>query len=695
MTPAPKISGKKSPDSRVLRGDHVAFVGAVGLVSAAVCIAVPVALSFHLTRCSGSDCLSLERDMQSAMDPGADPCRDFYRYVCGGWVRSRTQYRFASFKYDAIWSQEMMRELVVHVNTEPRHRQESRDKVAILLLRCHAAIDNEASIADFLRHLGLTWPEKSRSNAFEVLDIMAAASLDYGFSILWTFAVGRNPRHPRRSALYLTLDVSLRFWMLRTNSLEDSGQLGHFLRVCAERIGVTGQSYDRMIRTVVRTHMEIKMILGAKYVASRPEFMNYSDVELRQAVNRHLPDDSQQWPKDVLVCLQLSRFAMFRDSLRDSEKAANYKEYMGAYVVWKMASFASRSITHELMAGSNMLLNTDRYLALMCSTMITAELPLAVWKHYQDKIDNASRLAIFDIYARVRGALVDAVARHDRGVADMIAKFSDTLAVSAFNMSLRRGLLEHLYRFVPRLRASGTFLALLTEVAASSMAMLKRSMLSPNTSLMHVPHLYGNVAYRLLVAREIEVPPTSLLWPLFHYRYPAAVNMALLGTLIARRLLEMVYYMFFLDDEFRRVPPSLVRFPGPLKDLVEGVKRDLADGLRRTQNRTAPEAEVEDLAQVVLAGRLAYSALATVTSPKPSEYFSAMPGDRLFYMASCFKHCRWTPGQREWAECNLVVPRLPGFARAFGCEDAENSTGAGARALTPPTMASSVGSPAA
>ncbi|KAK8773163.1 hypothetical protein V5799_012306 [Amblyomma americanum] len=589
MTPAPKISGEKSPDSRVLRADHVAFVGAVGLVSAAVCIAVPVALSFHLTRCSGSDCLSLERDMQSAMDPGADPCRDFYRYVCGGWVRSRTQYRFASFKYDAIWSQEMMRELVVHVNTEPRHRQESRDKVAILLL----------------------------------------------------------------SALYLTLDVSLRFWMLRTNSLEDSGQLGHFLRVCAERIGVTGQSYDRMIRTVVRTHMEIKMILGAKYVASRPEFMNYSDVELRQAVNRHLPDDSQQWPKDVLVCLQLSRFAMFRDSLRDSEKAANYKEYMGAYVVWKMASFASRSITHELMAGSNMLLNRDRYLALMCSTMITAELPLAVWKHYQDKIDNASRLAIFDIYARVRGALVDAVARHDRGVADMIAKFSDTLAVSAFNMSLRRGLLEHLYRFVPRLRASGTFLALLTEVAASSMAMLKRSMLSPNTSLMHVPHLYGNVAYRLLVAREIEVPPTSLLWPLFHYRYPAAVNMALLGTLIARRLLEMVYYMFFLsvvlpsqDDEFGRVPPSLVRFPGPLKDLVEGVKRDLADGLRRTQNRTAPEAEVEDLAQVVLAGRLAYSALATVTSPKPSEYFSAMPGDRLFYMASCFKHCRWTPGQR-------------------------------------------------
>lgn len=546
MTPGRKIDGGEPPDSRVLRADHVAFVGAIGLVAAAVCIAVPVALCLHLTRCAGSDCFSLELDMRRAMDPDADPCSDFYRHVCGGWQPSTTQYRSASLKYKAIWSQDMMRELIMHVSIDPLRRQKSRDKLAILSLRCQAAVDSEASIADFLRHLGLTWPEKSRSSALEVLDIMAAASLDYGFSILWTFAIGRHPRYPRRSTLYLTMDVNLQIWMLRTTALEKSGQLGYFLRVCAERIGSSGQSYDRMIRTVTKTHQKIKEILGSRYayVASRPALMNYSDVELRQAVNRHLPDESQQWPKDVLVCLQLQRFTMFRESLQNSEMAASYKEYMGAYLVWKMSSFASRSITNALMTGAETL--KDRYLAVMCSNLITAELPLAVWKNYQDKIGNASRLAVFDIYTRVRGVLVDAVARHDRGIADMIVKFADTLAINAFNMSLTRELLEHLYIFVPPLRASETFMALLTEVTASTMAVLKRSMLSPNTSLVHVPHLYSNVAYRLLAVREIAVPPSSLLWPTFHHQYPAAVNMALLGTLIARSLLEMVYYMFFV-----------------------------------------------------------------------------------------------------------------------------------------------------
>ncbi|XP_049518828.1 endothelin-converting enzyme homolog [Dermacentor silvarum] len=208
MTPLRKYStGAASPapeDPRVLRPDHAAFVVAVGLIAATVCIAVPIVLRLSLVRCKNSECLSLERDMVRAMDPSADPCSNFYQHVCGQWVRGKMKYGYATYKYRNFRDKELMQEVVTRVSLSRQRRQTSRDKLAILYLSCHAEVNNEESIGDFLRLLGLTWPKRSRSSAFEVLDIMAAASLEYGFSLVWTFAIGRDPRRPRHNASALS-----------------------------------------------------------------------------------------------------------------------------------------------------------------------------------------------------------------------------------------------------------------------------------------------------------------------------------------------------------------------------------------------------------------------------------------------------------------------------------------------------------
>nr|XP_054932073.1 uncharacterized protein LOC126540915 isoform X3 [Dermacentor andersoni] len=174
--------GAPSPapeDHRVWRPDHAAFVGAVGLIAAAVCVAVPIGLRLSLIRCKGSECLSLERDMKRAMDPGADPCSNFYQHVCGRWVSGKTDFAYVTYKYRNFRDKDLMHELVTGVSLTPNRHQTTRDKLALLYLSCHAEVNNEESIGDFLRVLGLTWPKRSHSSAFEALAASSPPSVEY------------------------------------------------------------------------------------------------------------------------------------------------------------------------------------------------------------------------------------------------------------------------------------------------------------------------------------------------------------------------------------------------------------------------------------------------------------------------------------------------------------------------------------
>ncbi|KAH6939990.1 hypothetical protein HPB50_023870 [Hyalomma asiaticum] len=80
------------PPPGSIRKRHAAFVGTLGLVTAAVWIAAPVAVRVALVRCEGITCLSMEKDLARAMDPTFSPCHDFYQHVCGRWTQSERFY---------------------------------------------------------------------------------------------------------------------------------------------------------------------------------------------------------------------------------------------------------------------------------------------------------------------------------------------------------------------------------------------------------------------------------------------------------------------------------------------------------------------------------------------------------------------------------------------------------------------------
>ncbi|KAH7963546.1 hypothetical protein HPB52_021622 [Rhipicephalus sanguineus] len=545
---------EEQPPPGGIRKRHAVFVGTLGLVTAAVWIGAPVAVRHALVRCEGVKCVSLEADLRRAMDPAASPCHDFYQHVCGRWTQFERFYDGPLQKYDSYQDMDFLREVIF---MEDKSRLSSkrlggvRYQMSKLLVKCRSQENDESSLAHILRALELPWPATTPSTELEMLDTLVGSSLEYSLPLLWAFAVGRHPRKNRQNAVYVILDRTTSIWFRHVRSMAKNKKIANFLRRCAENVGGKGQSYDSMIRHLLRTHLEIERALKYSFEVNQPQFMNFSDVTLRVAVNRHLPDESQQWPDDEMVCMQRAVFVRFRQQhLADPAKASAFKSYAGAYLVWYLAPYSSPYLTRSLMTDMGAQGQETDFVRQRCSSLVQNTLTLAFWKARQEKVTRVARKVAFEAYASLRSILLTMVARYDTDVAEHMSDFIETLSLNVYNMSLGWDVLERIYRFVPTAR--GTFVQMYEELEKYKSALLRRSIRRPNSSYVYVPQLSEVRAYRLLAAREIYVPLSSQLWPLFDVDYPLPVLMAGFGWHTARGLVEMIYYTYFVVSIYLR-----------------------------------------------------------------------------------------------------------------------------------------------
>ncbi|XP_075538767.1 uncharacterized protein LOC142573127 [Dermacentor variabilis] len=681
----------EEPPPGAIRKRHAAFVGALGLVSAALWIGVPVAVRHAVVRCEGVRCLSLEAGLKRALNTAASPCHDFYQHVCGRWTQTEHFFEGPLQKYDSYQDAEFLRE-AIFLEDKGRfsHLKHSgvRYKMSKLLVKCRSQESDERSMTKILEKLRLPWPTKAPSTELEMLDIMVGASLEYSLPLLWTFAVGRHPRKNRQNAVYVLLDGTTSIWFRHVRAMYKRKRIFNFLRRCAENIGGKGQSYDSMIRHLLVTHAEIERALKYNFEINQPEFMNFSDVTLRVAVNRHLPDESQQWPGDEMVCMQRAVFISFRQRhLADASKAAAFKSYAGAYLVWYLAPYTSPYLTHSLMAELGVAGQEWDFVRRRCSSLVQNTLTLAFWKARQDKVHRLEKTVAFEAYTALRSILQTFVAQYDDAVAEHMSDFIETLSLNVYNMSLGWDVLERIYRPMPAV--NGMFMDMYKTLETYKSALLRRSIRRPNSSYVYVPQLFEVRPYRLLAAREIYVPITNQLWPLFDVRYPLPVLMASFGWQAARGLVEMIYYTYFVDGNLKKIAGEQNTFPAPLRLAITQFQEDLRGAIRRSENATLPDAELDSATTEAIALLLAYKASKgplrnrTYRNPEGERnragttvwesddqhvYFEDFPAERLFFLVSCFRQCNYKPGMRQRLHCNQLLPRLPDFDVVFGCK---------------------------
>ncbi|XP_065301949.1 uncharacterized protein [Dermacentor albipictus] len=646
---------------------YSAFVALVAsLMSASLLVTPAVLLRVLGSAGCGARCFSLEEDLLASINHSVHPCDDFYRHVCGGWesVRKR-RHDVPLFKYRRYADRQVISTLLGR--TVPRAPKSALDKAAVFLLQClgQGMHEGTSDMKQFLRQLGLKWPNPSASSRADLLRSMIRASLGVGLPLLWGFHVGRDPLLPaRQNALYITLDKRVLSWMKDVLKLAQRGRLRLYLRRCAEVVGGAGQSYALMISDVAAIHKELATQIRDLWDEhSPPAYQALNDSELRLAINSELPDDSQLWYHDALVNLQPRLYEAFdRDQLMgDDGRRKRLKLWLGAYAVWRVAPFASRFLFFSLLDDIGKRSGAQvPYVVRACVKSVDLVMPLVVWKIQTDTVPDVT--PAFMALRSVRESMRVLLAAYGPNTAARVLPATRFMSVNALNMSVTWPVLDAIYSFLP-VKADGSYFRVLCNAATTTVRFFTRSLRQPKSNVYHVAGVAPLRTYRLLVARELVVKDFLLRPPLTEDRHPPAVLAAVLGTTIAQQIFALLSTLLFYNDRFEPVAPA------DLDPELIAIKADLARyrlllANRRSELGTLRVSEIRLLTTLSLAATAASHAASVLEARRPgaawlgattghggNATFAGVPRDKLFFLMNCFPSCGHSGRERIMQAC--------------------------------------------
>ncbi|XP_037579786.1 endothelin-converting enzyme homolog [Dermacentor silvarum] len=183
------------------------------LVVFAIGLAPPLALwlqfNFH-TYCDDSNCSDIVEELRRSLDLQADPCDNFYKFVCGRWELTNRPFADQASQHRHRFRQELAAAML---HREPRrHDQGAVDKAARLYKECrYKPFDDSCqlnTVASVLANLNITWPFTNLHSAslwnLPVTIALTKAHLHHGLDILYAMGVVfRGVKHKRKIVLHI------------------------------------------------------------------------------------------------------------------------------------------------------------------------------------------------------------------------------------------------------------------------------------------------------------------------------------------------------------------------------------------------------------------------------------------------------------------------------------------------------------
>ncbi|KAH7986750.1 hypothetical protein HPB49_025823 [Dermacentor silvarum] len=648
------------------------FVLIAAFVTSAVLLAPPM---LYFERQRQRSRLSLGRDLERSRDHGVHPCDDFYRHVCSGWDGNlNRRYRTPLAKYSSVFDQRVIKNVLLR--RFPSRSAKAEHKASALLLMCLSRTGrrNTWSLSKVLLELGLPWPRKSPATRYDLLNTLAKASLHFGTPLFWAFYVGRHPSRPHEHTIYMTLEIRCFEWIADFGRLMMRERHDDYLRRCAEIVGGIGQSYSTMIRAVTTTHLYIAEMVRRYWDKSTvPYLQQMHDFELRRAVNGYLPDDSQLWPNDEIVNMQSELFHELNQT-QLTDNAEGFRLYLGAYAVWWLSPFASRYLTAALLDDVGWAGTLKSHRLAKCLEALESVMPLARWKFYDDT------QGIRSVGWTMQQLIAKSVDRLQRVIGDTLGRMFNTVtrqvSSNAYNMTLTWGVLDQAYAHV-QLDSNSGFFDLYLRTCRLSITVSKHSMRRPRNIMLHAPGIASVVLYRNLVVREVIVQSFPVVATPMDSPHLLPVLAAFVGTEICKQLLTIARFLLRYDDSFRSI---LVRSNWTDHDVT----REHYENLVR-RSRFVEKFNHREMDELVLDSLTAYFAsyipslpearavaveMAEAHASDEQSSLIGVPADQLFFLVNCFTRCgeAGTAYELQTVICNLALPSITTFRRAFKCE---------------------------
>ncbi|KAH7976098.1 hypothetical protein HPB52_008639 [Rhipicephalus sanguineus] len=314
--------------------------------------------------CASLDCFNVQAELHSSMDLSAEPCDDFYQYVCGHWAEGHSRYQ-DQFRY-------LEAKVYMKVNDKLRERFEdlpqpskplsTSDKAVMSYVACtevlHRGIDVPWLI-DSLLFLGNDKPghflatSGSKNASAEALATLVSLAMDYDLDVLFEVVLTPDLTSQRRSVLSVAHSSSLLRWKRHRERYLTAESTARCVRQFTSVMSCNCNPEPGLTVALVTMDAEVtaKMAASAATSAGKGAHIRFRDVPsahatvwLRAAWN--LTGDSMLYTTDPRL------FGLIDETLT-LHPESHVRFYVAFQVVRALAPFASYRLTQSLFSDDN------------------------------------------------------------------------------------------------------------------------------------------------------------------------------------------------------------------------------------------------------------------------------------------------------------------------------------------------------
>lgn len=228
-----------------------------------------VTLGGHVEFCSTEDCLQMSELYSASITPEKDPCDNFYKYVCTGFVNSRKPLSRSASSDLEDKVQVMTIESSLRIGAERVGDQTPPEKAAAFLKECLlSGVDgyqNRRALVEFMRKNSLGF---DGSESFDAADIIVRFVFRYHLQVIFATGHAEDVRYSfYKQRLFLKESQELEKW---ADSRKELLMRGVYKEHVSQVLKATGVSDRSRLKFLVETIEGVEAsLLGTQTVLNR------------------------------------------------------------------------------------------------------------------------------------------------------------------------------------------------------------------------------------------------------------------------------------------------------------------------------------------------------------------------------------------------------------------------------------------
>ncbi|CAN7937075.1 unnamed protein product [Ixodes hexagonus] len=675
------------------------FVSTTTLLTFLVAANMPRIVKDYVIGCTNPNCFDASLAISRSLDTvSADPCDDFYGFVCGGWQRA---YPGSSNLFQGL-QQRVASAVIMSLVLEDAagDKRDPTKQVALLFQKCAQLAFGEqehiAELREFLGRFSLSWPTPKPRSKLETLDLLVTLSLDWGVPVLFQLTVDPYFKRKGFRMLHFSSNPYMTEWFMARNALMQKGSLlTYFHRVSlilagtAVSKGIVEKVLEldnKVLSTIVPSVLDPRPDFDLKYVTIKDldDTMGpyLTSTEWLQVVNSHLP---------VELGLEDEMFVMNNRLFRLVGHLISRKtdmEILLPYVTWHLARhfapMTSYSLSHaQFVDDPGLGSATLGYMVGRCYVDTDAHMPFAFAHLFIKRwlsrrvVDNAARMV--DHIRKVANAtMVASTCMDDETKTSALDKLHTLRAIVGYPSDLNSvAALKRHYQYSPQL--NGTYFQMVLTLRAAELSYMKRFLRKNGSGvvsdMVNIPLTLVNAFY-VPVYHVMVIPAAILYSPFYVDGYPSSYNFGSLGHVVGHEITHAFDpdMGLFDRDGVRRnwwTPESRALFERRL-DCLRELYNPLPWGGGINFGDHALSENFADCGGMLKVYQAFHGSQAKKNRPL-GESLAKFTDEQLFFISSCFKWCsnneKQTPGwySPPRMRCNVPLMNMPEFAKAFRC----------------------------